>query len=174
VQKEDYRDRAKVSPRITLVLQCKARRLVAVPILVHDQKIRAQAFGYRPFRTFAEWSLGQFLLLGENFLHPSEGRQPTTLGGRTGKFDRHVERAKMFLATRGDLLPLYQDKAVTPTSLKDIFTPIWAEPIQPPDGEYFITSDRGVAWLADGYADCQTQSYLRIGQRYLRMTQNPL
>ena len=22
--------------------------------------------------------------------------------------------------------------------------------------------------------DCQTQSYLRIGQRYLRMTQNPL
>src|ERR1700738_2053050 len=25
-------------------------------------------------------------------------------------------------------LPLYQDKAVTPTSLKDIFTPIWAEP----------------------------------------------
>jgi hypothetical protein len=25
--------------------------------------------------------------------------------------------------------------------------------LQPPDGEYFITSDRGVAWLADGYAD---------------------
>jgi ATP-dependent DNA ligase len=25
-------------------------------------------------------------------------------------------------------LPLYQDKAVTPTSLKDIFTPIWSEP----------------------------------------------
>lgn len=24
--------------------------------------------------------------------------------------------------------------------------------LQPPDGEYFITSDRGVAWLADGYA----------------------
>ena len=28
----------------------------------------------------------------------------------------------------------------------------WAR-LQPPDGEYFITSDRGVAWLADGYAD---------------------
>jgi hypothetical protein len=26
-------------------------------------------------------------------------------------------------------LPLYQDKAVTPTSLKDIFTPIWSEPL---------------------------------------------
>src|ERR1700726_2789378 len=25
-------------------------------------------------------------------------------------------------------LPLYQDKAVTPTPLKDIFTPIWARP----------------------------------------------
>ncbi len=25
--------------------------------------------------------------------------------------------------------------------------------LQPPDGEYFITSDRSVAWLADGYAD---------------------
>jgi hypothetical protein len=25
-------------------------------------------------------------------------------------------------------IPLYQDKAVTPTSLKDIFTPIWSEP----------------------------------------------
>jgi len=25
--------------------------------------------------------------------------------------------------------------------------------LQPPDGEYFITSDRGVAWLADCYAD---------------------
>jgi hypothetical protein len=25
-------------------------------------------------------------------------------------------------------LPLYQDKAVTPTHLKDIFTPIWAGP----------------------------------------------
>jgi hypothetical protein len=25
--------------------------------------------------------------------------------------------------------------------------------LQPPAGEYFITSDRGVAWLADGYAD---------------------
>jgi hypothetical protein len=26
-------------------------------------------------------------------------------------------------------LPLCQDKAVTPTSLKDIFTPIWAGPL---------------------------------------------
>src|SRR5262252_4989522 len=26
-------------------------------------------------------------------------------------------------------LPLYQDKAVTPTSLKDIFTPIWSGPL---------------------------------------------
>src|SRR5260370_38856901 len=25
--------------------------------------------------------------------------------------------------------PLYQDKAVTPTSLKDIFTPIWSGPL---------------------------------------------
>ena len=25
--------------------------------------------------------------------------------------------------------------------------------LQPPDGEFFITSDRSVAWLADGYAD---------------------
>jgi hypothetical protein len=25
--------------------------------------------------------------------------------------------------------------------------------LQPPDGEHFITSDRGVAWLAEGYAD---------------------
>jgi hypothetical protein len=25
--------------------------------------------------------------------------------------------------------------------------------LQPPDGEYFITSDRGVSWLADGYAN---------------------
>jgi hypothetical protein len=25
--------------------------------------------------------------------------------------------------------------------------------LQPPDGEHFITSDRGVTWLADGYAD---------------------
>jgi hypothetical protein len=28
--------------------------------------------------------------------------------------------------------------------------------------------------LAMGKKNCQTQSYLRIGQRYLRMTQNPL
>ena len=28
-------------------------------------------------------------------------------------------------------LPLYQDKAVTPTSLKDIFTPIWSGPQSP-------------------------------------------
>ena len=28
-------------------------------------------------------------------------------------------------------LPLYQDKAVTPTPLKDIFTPIWAGPSYP-------------------------------------------
>jgi hypothetical protein len=28
----------------------------------------------------------------------------------------------------GDHLPLYQDKALTPTPLKDIFTPIWAGP----------------------------------------------
>jgi hypothetical protein len=27
-------------------------------------------------------------------------------------------------------LPLYQDKAVTPTPLKDIFTPIWAGPYE--------------------------------------------
>jgi hypothetical protein len=27
-------------------------------------------------------------------------------------------------------LPLYQDKPVTPTSLKDIFTPIWSGPFQ--------------------------------------------
>jgi hypothetical protein len=27
-------------------------------------------------------------------------------------------------------LPLYQDKAVTPTSLKDIFTPIWSGPLE--------------------------------------------
>src|SRR5208337_894539 len=26
--------------------------------------------------------------------------------------------------------PLYQDKAVTPTSLKDIFTPIWSGPLE--------------------------------------------
>src|SRR5258708_18477819 len=26
-------------------------------------------------------------------------------------------------------IPLYQDKAVTPTPLKDIFTPIWAGPL---------------------------------------------
>src|ERR1700736_3238286 len=32
-------------------------------------------------------------------------------------------------------LPLYQDKAVTPTPLKDIFTPIWARP-------FLIGSDR--------------------------------
>lgn len=29
---------------------------------------------------------------------------------------------------------------------------VWIR-LQPPDGEYFITSDRSVAWLADGYAD---------------------
>jgi prophage regulatory protein len=35
---------------------------------------------------------------------------------------------------------------------------------------------REIVPLADStiYEMCQTQSYLRIGQRYLRMTQNPL
>jgi DNA invertase Pin-like site-specific DNA recombinase len=37
-----------------------------------------------------------------------------------------------------------------------------------------ITDLQRDALLAAGVDGCQTQSYLRIGQRYLRMTQNPL
>src|SRR5260370_13502348 len=73
-----------------------------ISILVGDQKILAQAFGYRAIRTFAERSLGQLLLFGEGFLHPLQSCQPATIGCRTGKFDCHVQWAQTCFITFND------------------------------------------------------------------------
>ena len=40
--------------------------------------------------------------------------------------------------------------------------------------DVFVTADKNMRYQQNLAGRCQTQSYLRIGQRYLRMTQNPL
>src|SRR6516225_1803511 len=54
-----------------------------------------------------------------------QGRRDPRSPAKAGLKGVHCQDCRRHAAHH---LPLYQDKAVTPTSLKDIFTPIWSGP----------------------------------------------
>ncbi|MGB6484023.1 MAG: DUF4238 domain-containing protein [Candidatus Acidiferrales bacterium] len=68
-----------------------------------------------------------------------------------GEFDAYRKRGWKWVLNRDDYLEMLHVQAWY-FQVRHFPRLSWVR-LQPPDGEFFITSDRGVAWLVDGLAD---------------------
>src|SRR6185437_1654978 len=70
-----------------------------IAIFIEVQQISAHALRDGVFRNFVERPLREPLLPGKDTFHPSQGREPWTLGGAAAEVERHGEWAQVLSAT---------------------------------------------------------------------------
>jgi hypothetical protein len=121
---------ALVNTTLQLVLDHRDELFPGVPIVFADvdhREVEGRQMPPNVAGLWMAWDYQRTLELALQ-LQPETREVVCVTGSGVEEQPWNNEARKVLSASASHHLPLYQDKAVTPTPLKDIFTPIWAGP----------------------------------------------